>query len=385
MNIGIDIISSMEIIDGIAKYTGGMNYVKALLKAITLSSHDNVEWILLMPKGFISDNEDSEIFEHRIFKKRFADSLITSDFSNLNTLFLPQVNGSLLARIPNIKRKNPNIKIYATLHDRQHNYYKYDWMDRYYYNGISRTGLTGFIKYYVKKLSFDIIYKTSIKCIDKVFTVSNYSMQRLMCKNIRNIKYYIQGNIMEYPRDKMTHCGDYILFVGGGRPEKNLLRTLFAFKMYKDKSEKSYKLVITGVSDKVKDNLIHALGADYYKIKDCVDFKPYLSYSGLTDLYLNCRYVVFTSKAEGYGLPVREALSYGKTVLASRTTSVPEVAGGALLYVDPFSIDSILNGFEMLESDEVLKKYEKYARDRIKLIDQIAMQDINILIDELTE
>ena len=190
---------------------------------------------------------------------------------------------------------------------------------------------------------------------------------------------------MEYPRDKMTHCGDYILFVGGGRPEKNLLRTLFAFKKYKDKSEKSYKLVITGVSDKVKDNLIHALGADYYKIKDCVDFKPYLSYSGLTDLYLNCRYVVFTSKAEGYGLPVREALSYGKTVLASRTTSVPEVAGGALLYVDPFSIDSILNGFEMLESDEVLKKYEKYARDRIKLIDQIAMQDINILIDELTE
>ena len=112
---------------------------------------------------------------------------------------------------------------------------------------------------------------------------------------------------------------------------------------------------------------------------------PYLSNDELQKLYLNCRYLVFTSKAEGYGLPVREALSYGKTVLASRATSVPEVAGGALYYVDPFSVDSIANGFDVFDSDETLKKYEKYAKNRIKIIDQLAKQDIGILIDELVE
>lgn len=385
MNIGIDLISSIEIIDGIAKYTGGMNYVKSLLKSIIMSNQVNVEWTLLMPKGFTSNNEDSEIFDHYIFKKRFCDSLLTGDLSDINTLFLPQVNGSLLTHIPNLKRKNPSMKLYGTLHDRQHNYYKYDWMDRYYFNSINRIGITGFLKYYAKKIFFDITYKASIKYFDKVFTVSNYSMQRLMCQNIQNIKYYIQGNIMEYSDEKLSHSGNYILFVGGGRPEKNLLRTLFAFIKYKEKSQKAYNLVITGVSNKIKDNLIQALGKDFYKIKDYIKFMPYLSNNELKELYLNCRYLVFTSKAEGYGLPVREALSYGKTVLASRRTSVPEVAGAALYYVDPLSVDSIANGFEILDSDETLKKYEKYAKNRIKIIDQLAKQDIGILIDELVE
>lgn len=383
--IGIDLISSIEIIDGIARYTGGMNYVKTLLKAILLSNKKEVKWILFLPHGFVAEDEDIELFDNHLFIKRFSNSLTMCDFSNVNTLFLPQVNGSLLIRIANIKRKNPSIKIYATLHDRQHNYYKYDWMDRYYFNGISRLGVNGFLNYYIKKLAFNISYSKSIKYIDKIFTVSNYSMQRLMCKNIRNIKYYIQGNIMECSDRKLTKSGNYILFVSGGRPDKNLIRTLFAFSKYKEKSKKSYKLVITGVSNKVKDNLIHALKKDYFRVKNYIKFMPYLSYNELKNLYLNCRYVVFTSKGEGYGLPIREALSYGKTVLASRTTSIPEVAGGALFYVDPFDIDSIANGFEMFDSDDILKRYENYAKNRIKIIEQLAKQDISILIDELME
>ena len=108
-------------------------------------------------------------------------------------------------------------------------------------------------------------------------------------------------------------------------------------------------------------------------------------YDELEELYSNCRYVTFTSKGEGYGLPVREAFAHGKMVLASRTTSVPEVAGAALCYVDPFDIESIANGFEMLDSDTVLSKYESYAKRRNELINQIAKQDMSILIDELLE
>ena len=107
--------------------------------------------------------------------------------------------------------------------------------------------------------------------------------------------------------------------------QKNLLRTLTAFQKYKEKSEKNYRLVITGVSNQLRQQLLVASGIDNDTDK-YIEFTPYLSYDELKRLYANCRYAVFTSKGEGYGLPVREALSYGKAIIASRTTSIPEVA-----------------------------------------------------------
>lgn len=386
MKIGIDFISSVKIVNGIANYTGGTNYVKALLKNITLyKKNKNTKWVLYVPNGFVAAFEDCDVFDNDIYEKRYSETIEDCDFSDISTLFFPQVNGRLLTIIPDIKRKYNQINICATLHDRQHNYYKYDWMDRFYYNGIKRTGLPGWIEYYIKRTAFNALYKRSVMYIDKIFTVSNYSMQKLMHKNIKNIKYFIQGNIIQCDENTMIRRGDYILFVGGGRPEKNLLRTLIAFHRYKKTSQKKYRLVVTGISNQIKCNLISAMGDKYDSIRDYVEFMTYLPYEELKALYSNCRYVVFTSKGEGYGLPVREAFSYGKTVLASRTTAVPEVAGATLCYVDPFDIASIAKGFELLDSDTILDKYESYAKRRIKEIDQIAKQDMDILIDELLE
>lgn len=386
MKIGIDFISSVKIVDGIASYTGGTNYVKAVLKNLLLSNKKNkADWILYLPEGFITPEEDKSIFDNEIFQKRFAKSIEDCDYNDINVLFLPQVNGKLLMAIPAIKKKNSHIKVYATLHDRQHNFYKYDWIDRFYYKGIKATGIPGFFEYYVKKLAFDVLYSRTVTYIDKIFTVSNHSMQKLMNRKVKKIKYFVQESIVQCNENECGKCGDYILFVGAGRPEKNLLRTMLAFKRYKEKSKKEYKLVVTGVSDGLRKKLTGAMREEYASIRDCIEFMPYLPYDELRKLYLNCRYVIFTSKGEGYGLPVREALSYGKTVLASRTTSVPEVAGSALYYVDPFDISSIASGFEKFDSDAVLAKYENYARDRSKVIEKMAKLDMEILIDELLE
>lgn len=386
MKIGIDFISSTNIVNGIASYTGGTNYAKAILKNIIVSpKRENAEWILYLPTGYKASDEDADIFENDIYEKRYATTIEKCYFKDIDKLFLPQVNGQLLITIPKLKKKNSHINIYGTLHDRQHNYYRFDWLDRFYYSGIKRTGIPDFFEYYIKRILFNLLYNRSIKCIDKVFTVSNYSMQKLMHKNIKNIKYFVQESLIECNENRLNCCGDYILFVGGGRPEKNLLRTMFAFQKYKEKSKKEFKLIVTGVSDSTKKKLISAMGEKYICIKDYITFMSYLPYDELEELYSNCRYVTFTSKGEGYGLPVREAFAHGKMVLASRTTSVPEVAGAALCYVDPFDIESIANGFEMLDSDTVLSKYESYAKRRNELINQIAKQDMSILIDELLE
>lgn len=385
MKIGIDLISSMKIVDGIARYTGGTNYVKAILKYLIDSNKVNIaEWVLYVPDGFVIPDEDRSIFDNVNFEKRYATTIESCNVEDVDVFFLPQVNGDLLRKIPRIKKEHKELRIYATLHDRQHNFYKYDWMDRYYYKGLKRTGIPGFFEYYIKRLAFCMIYGYTARCIDKVFTVSNYSMQKLMHKNIKNIKFFVQENIIQCNEVETSSREDYILFVGGGRPEKNLLRTLTAFQKYKENSKKNYRLVITGVSNQLRQQLIAASGVNETTNK-YIEFTPYLSYDELKRLYANCRYVVFTSKGEGYGLPVREALSYGKAIIASRTTSVPEVAGAALYYVDPFDVESIASGFEKFDSDAVLDRYERYARERKQVVEQTAAQDMNILIDELLE
>ena len=386
MKIGIDFISSVKIVNGIANYTGGTNYVKTFLKKLLLSSKkDQAEWILYLPIGFVPTKEDECIFNSSDYEKRYAVSIEKCDFSDIDKLFLPQVNGKMLMTIPKIKKRNQRMCMYATLHDRQHNYYRFDWLDRFYYSGFKKTGIPNFFKYYIKRIGFDMFYKHSVLYIDKMFTVSNFSMQKLMNRNVKTIKYFVQESIIESNENALTHRGNYMLFVGGGRPEKNLLRTLFAFHKYKQRSKKKYNLVVTGVPEDIRNRLILAMGDKYTYIQDCVIFMPYLSYNELEELYSNCRYVVFTSKGEGYGLPVREAFTYGKTVLASRTTSVPEVAGAALCYVDPFNVESIAKGFETLDSDSLLSKYEDYAKKKNKLLNQMAGLDMEILIDELLE
>ena len=54
--------------------------------------------------------------------------------------------------------------------------------------------------------------------------------------------------------------------------------------------------------------------------------------------------MVYVSYFEGFGLPVLEGMSSGVPVVTSNVTSMPEVGGKAVVYVDPFSVESIKDG-----------------------------------------
>jgi glycosyltransferase involved in cell wall biosynthesis len=61
----------------------------------------------------------------------------------------------------------------------------------------------------------------------------------------------------------------------------------------------------------------------------------------LAQLYRDCRFTIFPSLFEGWGLPVGESLWFGKHCLASSASSVPEVGGEHAIYFDPHSIEDI--------------------------------------------
>ena len=97
--------------------------------------------------------------------------------------------------------------------------------------------------------------------------------------------------------------------------------------------------------------------------------------------------LVFPSLTEGFGAPPLEAMSCGCPVIASNTSSVPEVCGDAVLYIDPYSIDDISDRIKLLIYDDHLRQeliqkgmkrsylfsWEKTVSDILQVIEEIAI------------
>jgi glycosyltransferase involved in cell wall biosynthesis len=58
----------------------------------------------------------------------------------------------------------------------------------------------------------------------------------------------------------------------------------------------------------------------------------------------------YPSLGEGFGLPVLEAMAAGAAVVTSSLSSLPEVGGDAVEYVDPYSAESIAKGLQRVLS-----------------------------------
>jgi glycosyltransferase involved in cell wall biosynthesis len=65
-----------------------------------------------------------------------------------------------------------------------------------------------------------------------------------------------------------------------------------------------------------------------------------LSEARLAHLYQNCLFTVFPSFVEGWGLPVGESLSFGRPCIASNASSIPEVGGDLVRYIDPYDVEA---------------------------------------------
>lgn len=84
----------------------------------------------------------------------------------------------------------------------------------------------------------------------------------------------------------------------------------------------------------------------------------------LSDLYDRCLFTVFPSYVEGWGLPVGESLAHGKVCVASSTSSIPEVGGDHVLYVDPHDLEAGYHAISRLVLEPgLLAQKEKQLRD----------------------
>ena len=145
----------------------------------------------------------------------------------------------------------------------------------------------------------------------------------------------------------------YIFSVGNIEPRKNYERLIDAYTALPRKITDKYPLVIVGAggwnNEKVKAK-IQAAKENGYKI---INPKQFVLDEDMPALYSGAQFFVFTPIYEGFGMSPLEAYACGTPVIASNVASVPEAAGKAAVYVDPYDVDDIRKKIEyMVEKTE---------------------------------
>jgi glycosyltransferase involved in cell wall biosynthesis len=125
---------------------------------------------------------------------------------------------------------------------------------------------------------------------------------------------------------------EYILFVGAGDARKNELGLLQAFSLLSNEMRRQHQLVIVGASypERLKETA-QSYGID----EQDLGFIRHVSEEDLPVLYSLSAVFAMPSKHEGFGLPALEAMACGAAVIASNTTSLPEVVGREDALFDP--------------------------------------------------
>jgi len=288
-----------------------------------------------------------------IFDRPYADEFIFS--KNITPIVLsPPTRHPILwfiwfeLQIPRILRKykvdlffspdgylslNTRIRQLAAIHDINFAHRPKDlpWLKAKYYNYFfpkfaKKAKRIVTVSYFSKE---DIIrtYKIDSDKLDVVYNGVNTSYTPTSEDENSNTK-------TKYSKGK-----DYFLFIGSLHPRKNICGLLRAYDAFRTSVESDTKLLIVGESMfKTSDIELTYEGMRY---KNDVVFTGRLNNDELHHVLGASLALTFVPYFEGFGIPVIEAMNAGVPVICSNTTSLPEVGGNAVLYVDPFSLSQI--------------------------------------------
>jgi glycosyltransferase involved in cell wall biosynthesis len=227
----------------------------------------------------------------------------------------------------------------------------------------------------LNRLKNTFLYRYSSNLADILFTVSEYSKERIS-EHFQKRDVYITCNAVEselfaeYDKllvqsmvEKKYAISNYIIYVSRWEPRKNhelVLKTFVEDKMYEN-----FQLLFIG--DVTFENSVYN---DYYQdldsnIKNKIVQLSNVPFDDLLLLIRAARVSVYPSKAEGFGIPPLESLAAGVPTIASNATAMSDFTFMQDYLFDPYD----QRGFsEKLRKALVAQPKEiEYLRDQLRL------------------
>lgn len=241
------------------------------------------------------------------------------------------------------------------------------------------------VQTYLKKYAFNKMrqnqihrYGDCLDALDEIVCVSKHSKYSLI--NVfpdqvdKNIEVFYTP--MKYVKEDMAQVeeivpehDDFILILGGDRWIKNAYRAIMAIDEMKQRNLlRDYHVVVVG-----KPN--HEIQASVHN-RDEFTFYDYVEPAYLEALYKHCHFFLYPTLNEGFGMPPLEAMKYGKTCIVGAVSSVPEICGDAVYYVNPFDSLEIKNRIIMasehlIDPEKIRTHLEKINKKQEEDLDRI--------------
>ena len=202
------------------------------------------------------------------------------------------------------------------------------------------------------------------------------------CDRIVTISHFVAGDILKYfpeakgklsviynGADKLKvaahHVPDFLpnrpfLFTIGYVSAKKNFHVLPALL-----AGNNYELIISGIETAYTGKIMEE--AEKFGVRHRVKITGPVSEEDKAWYYKNCTAFVFPSIAEGFGLPVIEAMHFGKPVFLSNHTSLPEIGGDAAFYFENFEPASMqqtfasgMAAFDTIMREKVIANAQKF-------------------------
>lgn len=296
-------------------------------------------------------NSDAEVYD---FEDRYKIVRFKTKNAFFRTFFeLPKISRMYNIDVMHTQYFIPihrNCKYVCTIHDICFEHFKNIFTKKQYY-------------------SQKILIPYAAKHSRKIFTVSEHAKSDIAtCYGIRKNNILVTYNavsssfrvlnneeldIEELKKEYGINTDIYILSVGNLQPRKNLVRLIKAFKNIRMKNSDVQLVIVGNPAWRYNDILAEAI-SDVED--DSIIFTGYVSDRNLIRLYNAATCFVYPSYYEGFGIPPIEAMACETPVALSNATSLPEVAGCAAIYFDPFKEEEIERAVDTLLEDGILRK-----------------------------
>jgi len=182
----------------------------------------------------------------------------------------------------------------------------------------------------------------------------------------------------------------YIFFLGNTDPKKNVIGVLKALSILKQNGQLKSKLLMLDINRDYLLNLMKQINDE--SLMDDIVFSGYVPNKDLPAIYSQASLFLYPSLRESFGIPLLEAMACGAPLITSNTSSMPEIATNAALFVNPFNANEIADAIVKLQNDVNLQNqlvengfnrvkyftWENNAKQTIELYQSAIKQSFNL-------